>query len=125
MAKARPHSLDVIRDKTMQINRGILGIEVRGRPGTCSAGSLRPLSKAEISGRAHEILRGKVGAPRGGNPEAPGSVHLVFCPRHPIPRRSVCVAERQAGEGHASGVGDVNLLLWVLGGGDWKASWRR
>lgn len=42
LAEARPHSLDVIRDRKMQINRGILGIGVQGCPGTDFAGSYRP-----------------------------------------------------------------------------------
>lgn len=89
LAVARPHSLDVIWDRTMQINRGILGIGVRGRPGTGSARSWRPQPKAEISGRTYEILRGKVGAPRGGDPEAPELARLAgLFGRHAIPKRS-------------------------------------
>lgn len=87
LAVVQPQSLDVIRARAMQINRGILGIGVRGRPGTGSARSWRPHLKAEISGRTNEILRGKVEALRGGNPEAPEPARLGgLFGRHPIPK---------------------------------------
>lgn len=124
LAMAWPHSLDVIRDRKMQINRGILGIGVRGSPGTGSARSWRPHLEAEISGRTHEILRGKVGAPRGGHPEAPEPARLAglfgAIPSQTFLGSTVCLAKRQTGKGPTSRVGDVSLCSgrW----GDRKAS---
>lgn len=102
----------------MQINRGILGIGVRGRPGTGSARSWRPRLEAEISGRTHEILRGNVGASRGGHPEAPEPARLAgLFGRNPIPNvpRVYCVPGRAPGwEGTHITSGRCELVLGAL-----------
>lgn len=108
----------------MQINRGILGMEVsRAAPELAPSGPSDRTLKVEISGQAHEILRGKVRASRGGVPRSsrgcgpPLSVPALS-PSSSVLQASCAWSSIGPGrEGPASQVGDAGFQSTGVGEG--------